>query len=282
MKNFSFVDETIDINRTHSYILSIQLDLDGFSFSILDRVRNKAVVLQHYYLPETLTPDEKAGQIKKILRENKFFQSTYKKVILLQNSPKSIMIPRALFQEKYLKSYFEFNHPLGELEEIHYNHIEETNSYNIFTLPNPVSNAIIQHLKNVELYHQALPFIFNAINYLHSENKIVSLYLNNHFIDIGLFEENKMLLYNSFKISTKEDVLYFVLYIYKQLNLDTKSNELFISGNCEQINDPSQLFKRYIKKVHRERPPQEIIYSYTFKKPQFNYFTNLFRLNLCV
>lgn len=282
MKDFSFVDETVDINRTHSYILSIQIDLGGFSFSILDRVRNKSILLNHYNLSDTLTPDEKAGQIKKIFRENQFLKAPYKKVILLQNTPKSIMVPRSLFQEKYLKSYFKFNHPLGELEEIHYNFIEDVDAYNIFTIPNSISNTILQHFKSAEYFHQAIPQIFHAANYLHAEKPFVSLYLNDRFIDIGVFDNQKLLLLNSFDIKTKEDALYFLLYTYKQLNLKTTVNELFISGNGSQIAEPLNFFRQYIKKVHREKPPQEIIYSYTFKKPQYYYFTNLFRLNLCV
>ncbi|MFP4019583.1 MAG: DUF3822 family protein, partial [Bacteroidales bacterium] len=50
MRDFSFADETLDLNRSSSYILSIQIYLNGFSFSILDTVRNKYSLLKHYDL----------------------------------------------------------------------------------------------------------------------------------------------------------------------------------------------------------------------------------------
>jgi len=43
MQNVAFVDETLDINLTQLYHLSIQSDLNGLSFCILDPVRNKYI-----------------------------------------------------------------------------------------------------------------------------------------------------------------------------------------------------------------------------------------------
>ena len=39
MQEFAFIDETLDINLTQSYYLSIQLSLNGLSFCIHDPVR---------------------------------------------------------------------------------------------------------------------------------------------------------------------------------------------------------------------------------------------------
>ncbi len=42
-----FIDETFDINQTKNYNISIQAGLNGYSFSVIDPVRNKYILLKH-------------------------------------------------------------------------------------------------------------------------------------------------------------------------------------------------------------------------------------------
>ena len=41
-------EESFDLEKTYEYILSIQVSLDGFSFSILDITRKKYLALKSY------------------------------------------------------------------------------------------------------------------------------------------------------------------------------------------------------------------------------------------
>ncbi len=47
MQDFAFIDETLDINLTQSYKLSIQVSLNGLSFCILDQLQGKYIVFSH-------------------------------------------------------------------------------------------------------------------------------------------------------------------------------------------------------------------------------------------
>src|SRR6056297_3325406 len=124
MKDFSFVDETIDLNRGHSYRLSIQFTLNGFSFSILDLVRGKHIALKHTSLEQQITYDQMGEKIQEILSSDPCLQVNYKKVTALVVSPKSVLIPSSYFKQKDLIQYFKFNYDLYELEEIHFNYLQ--------------------------------------------------------------------------------------------------------------------------------------------------------------
>ena len=41
-------DETLDINSTENYELSVQVSPDGFPFCLLDTIRNKYVLLRSF------------------------------------------------------------------------------------------------------------------------------------------------------------------------------------------------------------------------------------------
>ena len=282
MKDFSFVDETLDLNRAHAYRLSIQVGLNGFSFSILDLVRGKFVVLKHYDISSEPSADKKGDRIKQILSSDKHLAPSFKKTVALIATQKSTLIPASYFQEQDLKKYLMFNHDMDELDEIHYNHLKGIEAYNIFSLPNPISNAIINHFGSVGYYHQSLPFIEYHLDNSPADKKIAALAIYDQFVDIGIFSRDKLHFYNTFHWTAPEDILYYLMYIYKLLNLDVKGNDLYISGKTNNQKDLKSLIGQYIKKLHFQKPPGEFTYSYTFRREPVQYFTNLFRLSLCV
>ena len=67
--DLSIVDETFDANISSSYFLSIQASLDGFSFSILDPIRNKYIQFGSYTFQEHITDADLATLINKIFEE---------------------------------------------------------------------------------------------------------------------------------------------------------------------------------------------------------------------
>jgi len=280
MKNFSFVDETFDINRTNTYERSIQVSLNGFSFSVLDLVRNKFILLKHYDLRHKVSYEEKADEIQSIIDKDEHLKTSYKKTKTLVVSHKSVLIPNELFEQNFAKKYFEFNHKLEELEEIHFNENDSIQAVNLFVMPNPISNVLFDVFGKTPVYHQFNPFNAFFLRF-HSENKIAAVHLHEDFIDIGIYGNRKLKFYNNFLISSKADILYFILYTFKQLKLSRTETELHISGNLNLYSGLESLLKQYIKKIHIQKVPKDFTYSYTFKKDEMNHFTNLFMLQLC-
>ncbi|MBS3769198.1 MAG: DUF3822 family protein [Bacteroidales bacterium] len=282
MRDFSFVDETIDLNRAHSYRLSIQFSLNGFSFSILDLIRGKYVALKHTNLEQEYTPDQKAEKIQEIFNSDPCLQVGYKKVMVLVVTPKSVLIPASYFKQKDLIQYFKFNYDLQELDEIHFNYLQDIEAYNIFSIPNPVSNVITAKFNNAQFYQQGLPLISYYINSAHGDNTCSALSINEDFIDIAVLNRSRLHLYNSYYWSAYDDIIYYLLYVYKQLNLEVSENELHVNGDMENRKELKNMISQYLKKIHYHKPPSEFTYSYTFTKDKSHHFTNLFRLNLCV
>ena len=46
MPTLELFDETLDINSTGNYELSVQMSSSGFAFAILDSIRNKYVMIR--------------------------------------------------------------------------------------------------------------------------------------------------------------------------------------------------------------------------------------------
>jgi len=68
-------------------------------------------------------------------------------------------------------------------------------------------------------------------------------------IDITVIEKKKLLLYNSFKFHTKEDLVYYLLFTMEQLNLDTEKTKLKLFGNIEEGDELYAICYQYVKNI---------------------------------
>ena len=280
-----FIDETFDLNQTKNYHISIQAGLNGYSFSVLDTIRNKYILLKHIaFSSEEMTSSLFEEKIIEVQDNDEFLARDYKSVFFSYQSPKYTLIPAPLFNKDNLKTFFEFNHILDDLDQIHYNELKSIDAYNLFVIPSELSNIVHKSFRNVKFFHQVTPLIENGlINHgRRSSEKVVITNLYGNFIDILVVRRDNLLLCNTFPWKNENDLVYFILYVYEQLKLKGEESPLFISGEMKKNSSTNELLKSYIKNIGFEKRNDHFIYSYTFDEIDSHWFTNLFNLRLCV
>lgn len=281
MPDISLLDTSLEKEKTQNYFLSIQADLNGFSFCILDIEKKTYLGIRHYDIKDVYSLDDFTDKLLKIFNEDELLNKSFKSVSFIYLTQKSILIPASFFDKSNLKAYFEFNHSLSDLDEIHYNFLSEIDAYNVFVIPNYIASEIIKRFENVKLYHQATPFIKSIFEKnIDRDSDGVYVNMNDKFIDIAVARENRLNLYNTFQFQNETDLLYFVLYIYKQLNLDTKKNKLFVSGQQGENPKYYKALKKYINKVEYLEP-FDFFFSGVLEKINKHKFMNLFNLVSC-
>ncbi len=281
--DLAFTDETIDINRTSSYHLSIQSSLNGFSFCILDTVNNKYVLFRHKQfddLPEHIYYE----QLEEIVKKEELLDYSYKSSAFLNQTRKATLVPSVFFNKDNVKNYFEFNHQLDNLDELHYQYIPLINAYVVFAVHNYVAISLTSRIKNVEFFHQSTPLLkrIEEVPDSRSKDKQVLIDVNRSFFDVLAMDGEKLLFYNSFQYRSAYDLLYFVLYVYNQLNLKSEEVPLIISGELQRNSEYTNLLKEYIGKIKFQKSNPAYLYSYTFDKLDEHRFSTLFNLKSCV
>lgn len=281
MQDFAFVDETLDINITQSYYLSIQVSLNGLSFCILDPVRNKYIALSHQNFETDLIFDDFLNTIEEYIEKNELLNHTFKSTKLIWLTNKNTLIPNSFFKKENLKKYFEFNQKLDDLDEIHYKKLKYVDAYSIFIVPNQIANIFIKQFSDLNFYNQQIPFIEHTLFKYHSESKKVFVNINDEFIDLSITENGKLLLYNNFVYKTESDMIYFIMYVFDQFNLNTENTELILSGFIDKKASIYSKLKGFISHMRFDKLSEDFSYSYTFNQVPPQSFTNLFNLHLC-
>ena len=280
MQEFAFVDETLDLNLTLSYKLSIQVSLNGLSFCILDPVRNKFIALSHKNFEKNLLIDDLQSIIDKYVDGNELLNKEYKNIKISWQSIKNTIIPQKYFNDKDLKKYFELSHKLDDLDEIHYKKLKYSDSYSVYAIPNQLAGILSRKYKGASFYNQQIPFINTVLFKHHSESKKVFVNINIDFIDITISQKGKLLFYNAFSYKTDNDILYFIINVYEQQGLDTEFTEVVISGIKDKKSEFYTMLCEFIGHIRFQKLPDEFTYSYTFSKIPEHTFTNLFNMQL--
>ena len=281
MQDFAFIDETIDINLTQSYKLSIQACLSGLSFCVLDPVRNKYIALIHQNFDKELEFDNLLDKIEEYLNKNDILNNQFKSVKLIWVSNKNILIPSVLFSDQNLKKYFEFNQSLNDLDEIHFKELKYSETYSVYTIPNQIANIFINKYSNIKFYNQQIPFLNHTLFKYHSETSKVFIHVNDDFFDLAITKNGKLLLYNNFIYKNELDMIYYIMYAFDRFKFNTETTELILSGIISKESSAYIKIKDFIRQIKFDKLPDDFSYSYTFNEIPHHTYTNLFNLNHC-
>ncbi|MBI5220145.1 MAG: DUF3822 family protein [Bacteroidia bacterium] len=284
MNGISLSDETLNINSTSAYLLSMQAGMEGFSYCILDTSRNKYIALRHIpFTFEDINSDDFCSQVTGIIDSDEYLNCKYKCVKFIMNTLKSILIPAPLFDKENLPAYFKFNHSYHETETLHYNNLKNAEACNVFSLPYSLVDILYMRFANAKLYHQATPFIENNLIKYKSKGNKQKVFVNicPSFFDILVIQSARMQLYNAFPYKTADECTYFIMYIYDQLKLDPETTELVLSGDIAKNSDLHFRIKKFVRNIQFEKLNDSFTYSYIFNDVLSGFFVNLININRC-
>ena len=283
MAEFAYLDESLDINQTGMYHLSIQVGLNGLSFCILNTVANKYIALKHY----PFIQDEKAGlteRIKKVVDGDEFLGREYKNTTIMPVCFRSTVIPAPLYREEEKEAFFRFNQPLEEEENILSAGVKAIDAYILYSIRKEMTELMKTLFPGAGMLHQDAPFLESIVRYLWVKGKDPALFLNIHddFFDLAVFRGQTPLLINAYRYRQVNDMIYFILYTMKTLEMDPAVSPVILQGKVNKTSSLINSLKRYVKKISFARRDPSFIYSYTFNMVSEHTFVNLFNLYPCV
>ncbi|MBL7110675.1 MAG: DUF3822 family protein [Bacteroidales bacterium] len=281
MDNIRLIDKSLNPLDTPFYHLSIQANLNGLSFSILDSKSLKYLALKQISFGSDMPEYKYSDHLIKTIGEDDLLQGDYKDVFCIWENSRTTLLPSALYNKNSLKTYFEFNQVLNDLDELHTNYLKQLDAYLIYPIHHEIANTFIKFYPRIKFFNQATPFIEYCLKGHNEPGKKVYANFQENFFDVVVFEGSSLLLHNSFMYRNEKDIIYFVLHVYDKLRLDTKETGIVLSGQVNKDSGTMETVKKYIKSVQLASPDDQFQYSLNFDKIQDHQFINLFNLYSC-
>ena len=251
----------------------------GFSFCILDKIRNKYILIRSFESEEgKYFNTDKFGDI---ISKDDFLTKRYKKINIVTPSPKFTLVPAPLFDPGKKDEYFVLNHVKEEDIVILSNKIPDPDAFIVFSLLKPIYDLLISIYPEAQHLHHLKP-LFRHIsqgrkgvtgNYIH-------VHVEREFFNLIIFDHNTLKFCNTFSYRNISDILYFVLNVFKRMDIKQEET-IFFSGSTEKYDDLTSNFSIYIRNVKFAEPSGTFTFSYVFNDTELHRFLNLLSVVNC-
>jgi hypothetical protein len=231
--------------------LSIQFNLDGFSFSIYNIISKKEVYFREYEFENSqVTPENLLLKIKDIFETDTQLQNDFSSVLVIHQNNLSVVVPNRYFNEKELNSYLNFNVKKLTIDYVAFDHLKVLESKNVYIPYININNYLFQNFGEFEYKHHSTVLIEKLLTITNNIKKTMYVNVSKTSLDIVVIKNNQLILFNTFSYNTKEDFIYYILFVAEQLNLNVNEFSLHFTG---KVNLEDAIYKttyKYIKNVY--------------------------------
>jgi hypothetical protein len=231
--------------------LSIKISLSGFDLMLSKLEDNSIIDYKKYNFDKKALTENLSSKLDSFLNESKIDFSNVINVKLIISNKLSCLVPKELFDERLSLDYLKFNSKLIENDFASNDYIEELETYNVYLPFVNVTNYLVERFGSFEYYHSSTILLRKILKTTTNDSK--TLFFTNIETDsfqVIIFKNKNLLYYNDFEYQTKEDILYFLLFVIeqnKEIKSDTKLNILGgISENDKNFNLISQFIKNIV------------------------------------
>lgn len=261
-KIVQITDELFDARQTKNYQLAIQVGFAGYAAAVWDDVYNKIIAVEHFTFQGVHHPQTLINFFSATMQQSLLLGFPYKKAIVAYESNKSTLVPDALFDAAKKEQLFTFNHTKESSDVVFFDSVNNIESKNIYSIPAEIERFFIATYANLQLKHAASAMIQHAIiaNKNSTDAKaIVNVRIN--AFDLIVVKEGKLLFFNSFDYQEPEDFIYFLIFAFEQIKLNTDKMTLELMGEIEKDTPLYAVIYKYIRNVQFASKPDTFTYS---------------------
>ena len=265
-----------DISLSTGYHLSIQLGIEHFSYCLLNTTTFTYDYIKNYSLN---SKDNTATEISEIINKDAILKAEFfSQSIAFVNFP-STLVPDKLYKEEEAKTLLAFNTKV--IGTVLVDKIMSQQAYLIYSVPESILTIVSNFFPNAK-YKAQDSILIEQYSKLNNEKKNTYIYLNEQKVSVTIFNGDKMIFNNSFKFTSKEDLLYYVLFSFEQLNISPDTINVTVFGNIEGTDESFSLMYEYIRNIKLGKRPHQFIFPTEFNPLADHKYFGLFTQILCV
>ncbi len=230
--------------------LSIQVSLNGLSFCVLDTVDEKVRISDAITFEKERSPYGMQKGLVALLERNSLSKKTFSEVVIIHRNSLFSLVPKSLFNAENLANYLKFNSKMLATDHLSFDELDNLDMMNVYIPYMNVNNYIYDLYGEFTFKHNGSVLLETLLKGNATETKPIC-YVNvlHNQMDVAIISHKKLLFYNSFKFNSKEDFIYYILFTYEQLKLNTEKTALKLFGNIQKDHELYALSYQYIKNI---------------------------------
>lgn len=234
--------------------LSIQVNLNGLSFCILNESSNTLVFLNTIIFEQKLTPFDALNRLKTEISTNTIFSEKFSSITVIHQNDLSTIVPKALYDENHKADYLKFNSKILRTDFITQDQITINDSVTIYVPYVNINNYIYETFGEFTYKHASSVLIESVLQKnKHNQNPQVYINVNTNTFELIVADKDQLLLFNVFNYNSKEDFIYYILFVFEQLKLNTETTQITLSGlinKDDELYSSLYIYVRHVKFIN--------------------------------
>ena len=239
--------------------LSLIIIISSKELKVLLRnsVDSKFINQSNSVFPDKININEILSELKNIL--NEFNLLNIIKVTLILNNKLSVLVPKDFFNEENCLDYLKFNSRLLKNDTASFDYIEEFEVHNVFITYGNVTNYLIEKFGSFEFFHYSTVLLKKLYSDT-PKDKIARIYvnINKSYLNIIVFKGKELNYYNTFDFKSKDDILYFILFVIEQNKIINNETKMKLIGEEKIIKNYYDYLSKFIKNLEMKNTEYDI------------------------
>ncbi len=258
--------------------LFINAGQQGIAFTEWDKENDIFLSVLVFHFTKQLSKNEVAAAIDEILQTEALLQKHFVKTEIIWSCTESILVPNSYFDKTLRKDtlgivYGDLNDAIIKDELVLQHQL-----HNVYAVPAKIENSITQKFPYGIQTHQSGLLLDIEPN----EKDLLYCHFNTDSLTVLLRKQGQLQVIHNFEFNTPEDVVYHVLNVCQQFDVDAAGTVLTVSGMIDAKSNLYNELYKYVPSIKFLALPGNHNYADAIKEYPEHYFSHLFALASCV
>ena len=255
-EKIKITNSNVDYLNLQENHLSIQLSLDGFSFCVYNKIQDELGVFAVYeFENNTASPYKHLELVELLYKEEILLHIKYESVSVTHYNNLVTQVPQPFFDKNKLSSYLQHTVKVLENDFITFDKLTNSEIVNVYIPFVNINNFLLDTYGTFVYKHSSTVLIEKLLNtYKNVEGDFCFVNVSNTNFEIVVLKNKKLVLFNSFSFTTKEDFIYYILFTAEQLNLNPEELNLVLLGDIEKESELYTILYQYIRNIKFYEP----------------------------
>jgi hypothetical protein len=271
------------ISSYYSLDLFVQISGNNITMAILNSATIQLISLFEFSCPVKITEDEYYLELKKFFDEEEIFNKPFRRSLISIEYPFSTLVPSDIFDENKMADYLSISFDLPSGQVFINDEIVASGIRNVYCLPEDLFSIILTRFSSEDIHHFTTPLLSGTSNEAgnNPEGNVVFCHIRQNIFDLIIFRSAKLLYHNSFNFSNKEEFVYYILFVFEQLDIQPLKERVTLLG---EVKEDSELIRFSREFLGRLTIPTSLFENHEViatGKPELLKYFNLFSLSSC-
>ncbi|MDR0732817.1 MAG: DUF3822 family protein [Dysgonamonadaceae bacterium] len=240
------IPKKINPDTSENYVLTVYFHPEKFSFSLHCPDEPESYF---FYKINPTGQSDAFSVFKDLFFENEFFTYSFQRIYVLVFSPFFTYIPNAMYSDKYREDFIKLMFSEKEIKILD-DELSPAKFKILYSISEDGYDFFIRSFNDFEFIHYSVPLItyFLSPDIKRKERQMI---VNAHEkgVDVLCFSRQSFLFGNHFPCEKSKDAAYYILYTWKQLEMNRFTDSLYVTGKYAQNTELIKKLRLHIQHV---------------------------------